>query len=190
MKPSSYLLPLFLLIGPGIGHGENLLNNPNFDTGIDHWVAVSDALIGWEPGDDVNGDPKSGSMVIAQDDGDVDAAISEADCVSVVGGAEYRFGGHVYVTSGQPGTPRILIGMSLYDGHKCTGSPLISPSTSNVISSFDTWILKTSAGVINSSALSARLHINVFNLTTDPLKISVDSMFILGPMMFEDGFED
>lgn len=190
MRLPGYLLSLIILIGPGIGHGANLLKNPNFDAGIDHWVAASDALIDWDSNDDVDGDPNSGSMVIVQQDGDVDAAVSQADCVPVTGGTEHSFGGHIYVTSDQPGTPRVLMGLSLYDGPNCTGAGLISPSTSNIVSSFDTWIMKSTTAVIDDFAVSARLRINIFNLTTEPLKIRVDSMFILGPMIFEDGFED
>jgi len=188
MRILACALPILLTAGIAAGQGGNLLDNPNFDTGIDHWTPASDAQIFWEPQWDYDGNPNSGSMLVIQVDGDADAAMSLADCVPVEGNKEYFLGGGFYVVGAQPGTPHVMVSAILYDGPDCTGSYVSSPSTNN-IALVDQWFMKSTTQVIGPAAVSAILRINVFNSTTDAFEALADSMFIKKTHIFEDGFE-
>ncbi len=188
MRLLTCFLAILLTAGFGAGQGGNLLDNPDFETGIDHWTAGSDAQIFWEPGWDYDGDLNSGSMLILQVEGDASSAMSLADCVPVEGNTEYILGGGFYVDGSQIGTPHILVTASLYDGSGCTGSNLPSPSTNNFALA-DQWFMKSTTRVIDAAALSAMLRISVFNFSTDAFEVLADSMFIKKTQIFEDGFE-
>lgn len=188
MRLLACIAPIMLTAGIAAGQGGNLLDNPNFDNGIDHWTPESDAQIFWEPLSDFDGNPNSGSMLVVQVDGDADAAIGLADCVPVEGNEEYILGGGFYVVGALPGTPHVMLSATLYDGPDCTGSFLASPSTNN-IALVDQWFMKSTTQVIDPAAVSARLRINVFNSTTDAFEALTDSMFISKTQIFEDGFE-
>lgn len=188
MRLLACVVSMMLTAGIAAGQGGNLLDNPNFDTGIDHWTPVSDAQIFWEPSWDFDGNPSSGSMLVIQVDGDADAAMSLADCVPVEGNREYFLGGGFYVVGSQPGTPHVIVSATLFDGSDCTGSYLTSPSTNNV-ALVDQWFVKSTTQVIDPAAVSTMLRINVFNSTTDAFEALVDSMFIIKTQIFEDGFE-
>lgn len=188
MRLLACVVPMMLSASIAAGQGGNLLDNPNFDTGIDYWTAESDAQIFWEPNWDFNGNPNSGSMLVIQVDGDADAAMSLAECVPVEGNKEYFLGGGFYIAGSQPGTPHVTVSAILFDGSDCTGSYLTSPSTNNA-ALVDQWFMKSTTQVIDPAAVSTMLRINVFNLTTDAFEVLVDSVFILKTQIFEDGFE-
>ncbi len=189
MKSLRHLLLFLLTATPGVGHCTNLLANPDFDTSIDHWSPASDAVIAWDSSIDIGSDPSSGSMIILQENGDIDAAASVADCIPVHGGASYFFGGGFLVAAGQPGTPHILVVMALYDGPDCTGSGLTSPGTVNS-ASVGSWFIKSATSTIDAAALSAEPAILIFNGTDEAFQVHADSMFIIEMPIFDDGFED
>jgi hypothetical protein len=179
-----------LVVPSAFAQSWNLLDNPHFDTGVLHWSEASQAIITWDPSVDAFGDPDSGSVLIVQITGDIDAAVAVADCVSITPNTEYRFGGRIYVQGAQPGTPRVLVGLALYDGPGCTGSALSGPSTSNLVTT-DQWMMKESSWITQPEAVSARFRVNIFNSTTDTFEVHGDTMFVIdNTRLFEDGFED
>ncbi len=180
---------VLLSAGPTAAQNWNLLNNPNFDTDLDHWTPVSDAVLFFDANNDVHGDPDSGSMVIIQIQDDVDVAAAVADCVPIESETEYTFGGRFHVTAAQPGDPGILIGLTMFDGPDCTGTILMNPGTNNHVL-IDQWFLKSGTRFTPPGALSADFHVLIFNGSTDLYQVHSDTMFVIDiTPVFNDGFE-
>jgi len=190
MKPGCIFLCLLLPATVALGQNGNILNNPDFDTDIDHWTPLSDAQISWESEIDVDSDPNSGSMLITQVQDDADFAGVLSDCFLIEGGYEYSFGGRFYVDGTQPGDPRIVITANSYSSANCEGVPIDSPGTNNIALT-DEWFLKdTSFRLFSVEANSARLRISIFNNTTDQFLVYADSIYFSNStIILRDGFE-
>lgn len=168
---------------------SNLLNNPNFNTGIDHWIEASDAQISWDPANDAHGYPNSGSIVINQVFGDLDGASVFADCVPIQAETEVLLGGWFFVDGSEPGEPHVMIQTAIYDAPDCTGTFLQGIATNNIAST-DQWFMKSTYRVIETGAVSAQFIIIAFNDSTDAFQVHGDTMFIIDLMpLFDDGFE-
>lgn len=90
-------LVLFLTLAEP-SQAQNLLINGTFDTDSFGWLFGENsalAVIGWSP-EDASGDPASGSLELTSLSHDQET-VRVAQCVPVVPGSRYRYGGKVYV---------------------------------------------------------------------------------------------
>lgn len=171
----------------GSARADTLVPNPDFDSGIDGWSGFSSAEISWDPGQDVDGDPGSGSVRIVQVRDDPDLAGLQSSCFAI-GGGTYDFGGWFFVDGSQPGNHGIVLGLRVFDGPDCSGALLLSPSTNNFVLA-DSWFIKLSADrSVPDSAVSGRLTVSVFNRSPEPFDVLADGFFVIG-RIFVDGFE-
>ncbi|MCP4898916.1 MAG: hypothetical protein GY906_18245, partial [bacterium] len=161
---------------------------PDFDSGISGWTAAANGAIIWDEFTDIDGDSESGSMVLTQLAGSTTAGIAMADCVSVVPNVNFSFGGNFLIDSGQGGVSRVLVGLTLFDGPSCSGSPLTSPSTTNSAIE-DVWFEKIMTWVMPGNALSASLRVNAFNGDATKFVIRADAFHVGEVPIFADGFE-
>jgi len=166
---------------------DSLLPNPDLDSGIDGWSGRSGAEVSWESGEDVDGDPNSGSARIVQVRDDADFAGLDSACFPIVGG-EYDFGGWFFIDDAQPGDYGILLTLQVFNGPDCSGAVVASPGTNNFAQA-DTWFLKITGGrSLPAGSASAQLRVSVFNRSPEPFEVLADGFFIIG-RIFDDGFE-
>lgn len=190
MKGRFIFLLLILPAMEALGQFGNILDNPDFDTGIDPWSPVSNAQISWEPKIDMDSDPNSGSMLIVQVQGATNAALVLSECFPIEGGSEYTFGGRFFIDGTQPGDPGIVISGISFSSANCEGAAIDAPGTNNFVVT-DEWFLKgTSFRLFSVEANSARLRISSANRTDDEFFVYADSMYFFpSSNIFRDGFE-
>lgn len=107
---------------------QNLLVNPNFDTGLSGWQTepfVSDSTANWDGALDADGSPSSGS---AQQVFSADAVHGLSavlfQCVPLKHGGTYVLGGEIFIPEGNTTTGGAFLSVVPYgQSTDCTGTP-------------------------------------------------------------------
>ncbi len=109
-----------LLSGSGTGAAQNLLVNPNFDTGLTGWQVLGPGT--WDGTLDADGASTSGSAkgVVTQLGG-IDNIV--AQCVPLDLGATYHFGGKVFIPGGNTAQGGAFFILVPYPQADCQGQP-------------------------------------------------------------------
>jgi hypothetical protein len=172
-----------LLAGPL--SAQNILSNASFVSGVSGWTFPSYDTGAWDP---FSRDGGSGSAHVTSliRTGTSDAPNTSAEqCVEVIAGRIYVFGGHVYipgnVASGEAITP--IVDARFYAGSSCGGSDLGQHIGSVSPAPRDTWIGVQTSGVAPAGAGSARVAIGGVafdgSAAVTSIEVFVDDAFAL-----------
>jgi len=97
---------------------QNLLSNPNFDTGLTGWVPNAD--LSWDSTLDVNNSPSSGSAKTSNNTQGCSGLLPYQACIGpITPGALYTFGGSVFSPVGQGFTNSAFVEVTWYTGAAC-----------------------------------------------------------------------
>lgn len=126
---------------PAWGTSQNLVVNGGFDGNVEGWKIVrGEGTQAWDPLD-VNGNPRSGSMHLANTGSGPNPFTVSGQCIPLSPTGTYEVGAHVRFSS--PAVPggfgSVVIGW--FGNPCCTGAPLESASGPPVSSTTtDTWV--------------------------------------------------
>jgi hypothetical protein len=138
--------------------GLRLLQNLQFDTGTDGWVASFGSTISRSSMDAANS-AQSGSLDLILDAGDptisVEAAASQ--CVSATGGTTYALSVSVLIPSSSPSAG--ALGVWFFNSTDCSGS--IAGAASTPSSATNAWQKLTGSGQAPSGAQSMAVRLKV-----------------------------
>jgi hypothetical protein len=122
-------LPLAAGIAPA--SAQNLLVNPNFDTGLSGWqttLVAPGTTISWDGTRDAEGSLTSGSAKGSWAATTVSGLVPVvSQCVEVTTGASYRVGGKVFIPPGQATSGSAFFIAAPYPTHGCSGPPPPGP---------------------------------------------------------------
>jgi hypothetical protein len=113
-------------------------------------------------------------------------------CIPVVEGVTYSWGGAVYIPSGQASTGTAQFNVHWQADEGCTTNagygPLSTPAVSDV---FDTWISRErSDATVPEGVAAARVYINNRKIEDGgSFQVVADDMFFFANPLFADGFE-
>jgi hypothetical protein len=115
---------VFALLGGQLAAGatENLLVNPNFDTGLNGWQVTGPAF--WDPTRDAGNSSSSGSargVFNAPSVTGLQGVVGQ--CVPIAAGTTYEVGGDIYIAGGQTAGSSAFFSVVFYPEAGCMGPP-------------------------------------------------------------------
>lgn len=162
---------------------DNLLDNPDFDVDLAGWGAADSEVadIDWVP-IDAAGNPSSGSLQARNTRRSAGGTVFVGgQCVDVMPGETYTFGGSVFAESGQ--TFRgVFFQMLFRPLPDCGGSTLEVGAASSGQSVLDAWVPASAAVVAPSGAVSATFRFAVSRASADPIddvEVLIDRLFVI-----------
>jgi hypothetical protein len=142
---------------------QNLLVNPNFDTGLSGWQATS--VASWDRSLDAKQSPSSGSAR-----GTFDASVVSGiypvilQCVPLAAGRTYTMGGEIYIPSGNTATGSAFFIGVFFPTADCSGPPPPAYTTTPQVTTVGAWTfsaLSFTAGTGGSVEFAAYIAPNV-----------------------------
>jgi hypothetical protein len=120
----SVSLVLFLVSQAAALSAQNLLTNPDFDTGLSGFE-VGDG-VSWDGARDADGSPASGSARILTDFSRVGLTpIVVTQCIPMIEpGTRYVLGGKAFLPSGQTGSGDVEFSVGFFPDPFCQGTPI------------------------------------------------------------------
>jgi hypothetical protein len=173
--------PVVALLCAAPALAQNLITDPNFDSGLDGWQAGAGTT--WDVTRDADGNAASGSAQGARDFAspqEVDTLL--AQCIPVLEpSAQYRFDGKVFIPGGQAGSGGVYFAVTFYPQTACGGAavPFIT-TQSPVVTATNAWTSSTLQvpvpAVGHSAMLFAYLRassLGAFRANVDDLSLQV-----------------
>jgi hypothetical protein len=158
---------------------QNLLINPDFDTGLDGWLVIGPAS--WDPTLDAGGNPRSGSAKAVFDSPmvtGVDGVIGQ--CVPLTVGATYHLGGKIFIPAGNTASGGAFYLMVPFPTADCSGPPPPGPIINTpLVTAVNSWS-DSSTTFSNSFAQSGQFWAVVAPQTGGRLQANYDDA-VLAP---------
>jgi hypothetical protein len=144
--------------GAGGSGASRPIQNGQFDTNTDGWVASYGATISRSPTDAAN-NAQSGSLdvVLGAADPTLSVEVGASQCISVSAGATYHLSVEIFVPTGSSSSG--ALGLWFFNSTDCSGS--IASSVSTPASATNAWQLVTGTAQAPSSARSASVRAEV-----------------------------
>jgi hypothetical protein len=157
---------------------QNILTNPDFDSGLNGWQPLP--MVFWDGSVDADGSPTSGSAKASFSSGFPTAGdypvISQ--CVPLTSGDSYALGGKVLIDDGSFDTYAHYT-VTLFPATGCTGAPLPSPPIATpAVTTVNSWVAST-ASFTNGLARSALFSAAIFLMPGSSFKGNFDDTFVI-----------
>ncbi len=156
---------------------QNLLTNPDFDTGIDGWQVIGPGS--WDPTLDAGGSPHSGSakgVFNSQTSGGVDGVITQ--CVPLAVGTTYHLGGKVFIPPGNTATGSAGFLLIPFPTADCSGPPPPGPIVSTPpVSGVGSWTDSLTT-FVNSFAKSGELWTTISPVSGGRYQANYDDVVV------------
>ncbi len=163
----------------------NLLNNPNFDDGLDQWTSNSVSQVLWD-NDDASSAPTSGSGGFFNFYGP--ATLTLTQCIEANDTIGHAIGGKITYFASNLGDPAISFSLAAYDGTACSGTLLQTSSwghengvSEGQYQDFQHW----AGAAAGTQSIEVTLSAAVNNAGSE---VHLDDLFVI-EMLFGDGFE-
>jgi hypothetical protein len=148
-----------LLGGQLAAAAQNLLVNPNFDTGLSGWQVLGPAF--WDPTRDAGNSPSSGSAAGVFNASNISLQGVVGQCVPIVDGITYEVGGDIFIPGGQTAGSSAFFTVAFYPDSGCTGLlPPSAPFTTPQVTGTNAWtasIATFPANLGHSAFISAEI---------------------------------
>jgi len=181
---ASMLIAFLLSTTVAVGF-ENLVANGDFNSHVAYFdlrFAHSGDVMDWDA-EDSDGNPSSGSMAITEADGS--GAIFGSQCIPVLGGNEYHFGGDMKIQTGTGATKILLQQFSSID---CS-TGFIS-NFSDISIAVGMWTPADEVALFDPNANSVWLGGWFDNYTSSPATAKFDNISLYSEtVIFFDHFE-
>jgi|GEM_PF-3314803 len=124
MNLPARLAGLSLLVLAGPLHAQNLLDNPDFDINLHHWIGPAGAAT-WHSSD-LDDAPDSGSARLVNDQaGSETETVALLQCFPVAPG-EYQYGGHAFIPQAQAASGSVVVRVRGYGASTdCSGGTFL-----------------------------------------------------------------
>ena len=157
---------------------QNILTNPDFDSGLNGWQPLP--MVFWDGSVDADGSPTSGSAKASFSFGFPTPGeypvISQ--CVPLTGGDSYALGGKVLIDDDSVDTYAYYT-VTLFPATGCTGAPLSStPIATPVVTTVNSWVAST-ASFTNGLARSALFSAVIFLTPGSSFHGNFDDTFVI-----------
>lgn len=168
--------PLFAVLVAAVpALADNFVNNPGFDSDVDHWGGPP---IVWIAEDEL-GDPASGSAYV-EVPGHSSAHLT-SDCFPVGGGQQLVFGASANLEGSEPLWARVGVELRFYDQPNCAGSATLTPYPSLIAeSAYAGWGSSQANAVAPAGAQSAQLLILLGSDGANSQVFRIDNAFVTG----------
>lgn len=111
------MLAAIFLLGASIAQAQNLVPNPDFDTGIDHWETLPNGEISWIADD---GSPEPGAMRLNLATARGNSTQARSDCLAVDPSVHHDLAAALQLIAGVS----VHIYFVVYDNPTCADPPL------------------------------------------------------------------
>lgn len=173
------------------GTAQNDLTNSDFDSDSSSWTAEAEVTLVWSP-IDAGLDPGSGSAQVGNSRSNSNDGAGMSQCVAsgVVPGAEYEYGGKVFIPSGQDRTGPAQVGLRWYGDTACSGSVLGSQPRSQTETE-GSWVELDDSGVVAPPGATSVLFLAFATKyeAGGTRTAHFDDLYVGETPIFADGFE-
>jgi hypothetical protein len=179
--PTRRLLVVIVFLAAPLS-AQNIVSNPSFASDLSSWTFPSYDSATWDPFSRTGGTGSARITSLVRP-GTLDAPNTSAEqCVEVIPGRSYVFGGHVFIPASVPSSGDLhpFLDVRFFPGSSCTGEILEQLVAGNDPWR-DTWIGVQRAGVAPAAAVSANVAVGALDAgasaAVTSIEVFVDDVF-------------